>query len=66
MRAIQKCDFFKNLSHYVKSYGGKSHKLSSEIALYFRSYQQKPHGEGGGGGGGGRGNTPSVRKEVML
>ena len=28
----------------------KSHKISSRKALYFRSYQPKPHGGGGGGG----------------
>ena len=29
----------------------KSQKISSRKALYFGSYQQKPHGGGGGGGG---------------
>ena len=41
----------------------KSYKISGRKALYFRSYQPKPHG---GGGGGGRWKTPSSTFRVKA
>ena len=47
---LEKFFFCPNSTFSIK----KSHKISSEKALYFRSYQQKASlgGRGGGGGGG--------------
>ena len=51
---------FENVLFYPNSTFNirKSHKISSGKALYFRSYQAKPHGGGGRGEGGG--GTPPV------
>ena len=51
---------FENVLFYPNSTFNirKSHKISGGKALYFRSYQAKPHG---GGGGGGEGHPSSFR-----